>query len=174
MAINRSRPPTTHLFPFTLEQLADPATYADVLTRVGTSDIADVAHAATWPEAMAHCEASREDGLMVEAMNEVGRRVQRIDYNLYNLWNIFAMHSKPRLAEIAEQHIMPRLGPDANSRLVIDRINWIIVGATIERCYAIVGVIEPMWATRWCQLVVDGYFPCGWEGEFPRGRLIVF
>jgi hypothetical protein len=28
-------------------------------------------------------------------------------------------------------------------------------------------------ATRWCELIVDGYFPCGWEGEFPSGRLVV-
>ncbi len=174
MPVNRSRPPTTSLFPYSLEQLSDPETYRDVLTRVGTSELSDTTRVSTWSDAMRICNDEATSRVLVESMNQVGAKVQQVDYNLYNLWNIFANHSKPRLPELADKFIRPRVPAGMDAKIVIDQINWIVIGATIERCYAIVGIVEPMWATRWCQMIVDGYLPCGWEGEFPSGRTIVF
>lgn len=172
--VKRSRPPTTSLFPLSLEQLSDPETYKLALTRVGTGDLSGMTRVGTWREAARLCDDDETLSMLVESMNLVADKVQDVDYNLHNLRNIFAAYSKPRLPELAEKYIKPRVPAEIDPKLIINQINWIVVGATIERCYAIVGVVEPMWATRWCQLIVDGYFPCGWEGEFPNGRLIVY
>jgi hypothetical protein len=172
--VKRSRPPTTDLFPYSLDELTSVATYTQMLTKVGTGDLPGVTRVATCTDAMKHTNTDKTSEFLVESMKFVGERVQQIDYNLYNLWNIFAAHGKTHLAEINDKYIFPRIPRDIDARDVAGMVNWVIVGATIERCYAIVGVVEPMWATRWCQLIVDGYFPCGWEGEFPNGRLIVY
>lgn len=42
----------------------------------------------------------------------------------------------------------------------------------ILKCYAN-GYFSPLW-NEIMNIYLDGGFPCGWEGEYPQGQLVVF
>jgi hypothetical protein len=58
------------------------------------------------------------------------------------------------------------------SKAFEDAVQWDILHACIEAEYA--DVYPPGFFASQAYWYVKSHFPCGWEGEFPEGKLIVY
>jgi hypothetical protein len=92
-------------------------------------DLSGMTRVGTWREAARLCDDDETLSMLVESMNLVADKVQDVDYNLHNLRNIFAAYSMPRLPELAEKYIKPRVPAEIDPKVIINQINWIT-----ERC----------------------------------------
>jgi hypothetical protein len=54
----------------------------------------------------------------------------------------------------------------------VDTVQWDILRLCMEAEYA--DVFPPGFYASQAYWYMQGHFPCGWEGEFPQGRLTVF
>ena len=53
-----------------------------------------------------------------------------------------------------------------------DTVQWDILHVCVEAEYA--DTYEPGFYASQAYWYVNGHFPCGWEGQFPAGRLIIY
>jgi hypothetical protein len=54
----------------------------------------------------------------------------------------------------------------------VDTVDWDILHVCMEAEYA--DVYPPGFFASQAFWYVQGHFPCGWEGEFPAGRLVLY
>ena len=53
-----------------------------------------------------------------------------------------------------------------------DTVQWDILGVCMEAEYA--DIFQPGFYASQAYWYINGHFPCGWEGKFPNGKLIVY
>jgi hypothetical protein len=53
-----------------------------------------------------------------------------------------------------------------------DTVKWDILHICMEAAYA--DVFPPGFYANQAHWYVKGHFPCGWEGDFPAGRMVVY
>jgi hypothetical protein len=51
-------------------------------------------------------------------------------------------------------------------------VRWDITGVCMEAEYA--DVFKPGWFAAQAYWYVNGHFPCGWEGDYPKGKLVIY
>lgn len=57
-------------------------------------------------------------------------------------------------------------------KIFLDTIDWDILHVCMEAEYA--DVYPPGFFASQAYWYVKGHFPCGWVGEFPDGKLVVY
>lgn len=65
---------------------------------------------------------------------------------------------------VVEQHNLPEG--------FVAQVQWDILAIAMEAEYS--DVVEPGLYSQLAKWYLAGRFPCGWQGEFPEGRVIVF
>jgi len=86
-----------------------------------------------------------------------------------------------RLVEEAKRALVPIVNPAAEAvvkahaldPIFIDCVQWDVLGAVMERSYKRFN--PPLFYEDKVFLVYEaGHFPCGWVGQWPVGRLLVY
>lgn len=70
------------------------------------------------------------------------------------------------------EHVEPILKSQKVSQATSIAIKLDVLGACMENEYA--DLIPPKLFKDRIDWYLAGHFPCGWEGDFPEGSLIVF
>ena len=126
----------------------------------------------TWREANEGVESDAYICAIVAAANELGERVQAISWAHYDRrWNVHARSIADTENAVLREHIVPQLPTEASARLPRSIIHQIGMGA-MELMYA--DIVRFEWFTGLVDILATGHVACGYEGEYPNGRLIVF
>ena len=62
--------------------------------------------------------------------------------------------------------------PGTSCQKSLSAVQWDILHVCMEAEYA--DVYPPGFYASQAYWYVKGHFPCGWQGEFPNGKLIVY
>ena len=57
-------------------------------------------------------------------------------------------------------------------KVFLDTVDWDILHLCMEAEYA--DVYPPGFFASQAFWYVKGHFPCGWKGEFPKGKLVIY
>ena len=139
---------------------------------VGKTDVEQATLVSSWTEAIKHVRSAHSKEVVLEAANRITEGILKSSLDRYANYNAVVATVKPPVVEMvkrksastAEQHALPKE--------FIDRLNWNILHLAIECEFA--DVIPAGFFTALSYYYYVGHFPCGWEGEYPKGRLIVY
>ena len=92
----------------------------------------------------------------------------------YQKWNkIIVSHKTASVNPLIEKKIGPFQTKNGLDLALVHCVQWDILGALIENSYLGTGH-KAFFFLELFMVYEAGHFPCGWVGEWPQGRLLVF
>lgn len=152
----------------TLEELREAAWFASV----GQEASDNVIVVKSWREAIESCSSEPWEDLLLEAANQYCERLSERDSQRFMLWNRCVEEIRPLVVELVGEKT--RWVEQAHELPPIFRetVEWDIVHVCMEAEFA--DVYPPGFFASQAYWYVEGRFPCGWSGEFPEGKLIIY
>ena len=157
--------PSTHA---TLKQLEDAQWFANV----GVHDTERAIVLSSWHDAIESCSSLEWENLCLEAANQYRERLVERSVERFSQWNdvVDSLKSvtmpfvREKIEHVVREHTLPKVFEDT--------VQWDILHLCMESEYA--DVYPPGFYASQAYWYVKGHFPCGWSGEFPDGRQIVY
>jgi hypothetical protein len=133
-----------------------------------------VVQASGWREAVASCTDGVWENVELEAQNQLTLWLHQHDRQNYRRWNELVVGFKSEVVNpLIEEKWDPyrrRHGLDA---AIVLSARWDALGALMENAYLASGH-RCFFFLELLSVYEAGHFPCGWVGEWPRGKLIVY
>jgi hypothetical protein len=152
-----------------LKDLERSALFAQVGTPVESDSVLTVE---SWKEASKRCRAREAKYAWGEALNVLSDELRPKDLSRYRLWNEIASEARDKVKSL----LMPQIERVSNAQkfgtFFANTVVGDFVGACIELAYA--DLVPPRFFAAITKWYLAGHWPCGWEGEYPEGRLIIF
>jgi hypothetical protein len=127
----------------------------------------------TWSEAVAALSATHWTNTTIDARNAFTAYLHKRFNRQFQFWNRITGEAKgqcvePLSVEIWRPFAMSRNANDA----LVHSIQWTVLAALMEHEYrACRGA--PKFFLHLLDVYRDGHIPCGWEGAWPSGKLLV-
>ena len=126
----------------------------------------------TWQDAITSCSSLSWENLCLEAANQYRQRLQEQSPSRLAKWNevvaelkVFTIpFVKRKISHVVEGHALPKAFED--------QVQWDILHLAMEAEYA--DVYPPGFYASQAFWYLNGRFPCGWDGQFPNGRLVLY
>jgi hypothetical protein len=108
--------------------------------------------------------------LAYDERNCFTRTLARSHRERYQLWNSVTQQCRPLVVECVDRSI--EVCPSEARESIKVNAQWSLLNGLMEVEYA--DVVPPAFFTKLLDWYMRGHYPCGWEGEYPEGKLIVF
>ncbi len=156
----------------TLEQLSNVDWFTNVGTFRGIEDRSKISLVPSWRKAIDHCSSVAWENLCLEAANQYRERLVERSPERFCQWNDIVASLKPavqpfvqrKIEEVVREHDLPSVFEDT--------VQWDILHVCMEAEY--VDVCQPGFYASQAYWYTKGHFPCGWDGDFPAGVLVVY
>lgn len=139
---------------------------------VGRPVIGDeVISAASWDEAIRFCSTEAWEVASLEAANSLSGRLHELhpDWSAKK-WNLAADSICMPVRELVEKRMPEFARTHGLPKLVSDSVDWTLIHYLKEATFS----PAPGFFTRLGEFFLLGHFPCGWKGNYPKGKLIVY
>ena len=87
-------------------------------------------------------------------------------------WNNVAIDMKTYLMPIVDEKVAALGLPEDLGRRLHSSVAWDLLSLLMESEYS--DLVKPYYYAALGVIYFDGHFPCGWEGEYPKGKLVVY
>jgi len=152
----------------TLEQLEE----AEWFSHVGVKDTTAAIVLSSWQEAIEHCASDDWQGLCLEATNQLCERIVERSKERFRKWNEIVDEVKGstepfvlrKIKAVVQEHNLPPVFEHT--------VQWDVLHVCMEAEYA--DVFPPAYYASQAYWYVKGHFPCGWQGQFPKGKLLIY
>lgn len=153
-----------------LEKLGNAEWFTNVGREIKGNEVATVQ---SWKEAMTVCESKTSHFVTAEAANVLTERLHYEARERYRLWNKIVLELKRHTIPLVESKTAAVAKRNKLPKAFKGQVDWDILHACMELEYA--DIVPPRFFDERARWYLTGHFPCGWEGDFPKGgRLIVF
>lgn len=152
----------------TLKHLAESEWFSNVGVR--NTEHADVL--SSWREAIEHCSAQAWEDLCLEAANQFCERLVEASPERFMRWNEIAAEMRLIAVDIVREKTASVIAQHQLPKVFVDCVNWDISHLLMESEYA--DVFPPAFFASQAYWYTAGHFPCGWRGDFPAGRLVIY
>ncbi len=152
----------------TLRELEDAHWFASV----GVKDTSVAIVLSSWDEAIEHCSSLAWENLCLEAFNHYRARLLERSRERFCKWNDLVAELKPVTRSLVGRKTEPVVSEHGLPESFEDTVYGDIIGVCLEAEYA--DVYPPGFYASQAYWYVKGHFPCGWEGKFPEGKLIIY
>ncbi|WP_156647822.1 hypothetical protein [Methylobacterium sp. Leaf87] len=145
---------------------------AEWFSRLGEIDFETSIFVKNWEEAHSYASSIAWENLKIEAANRI--RIQLLSRNKrrFNEWNMVASTIRPFAIALVKDKFESIDLNAAFSEKIASNTRWDIIHLCMECEY--LDIIEPGFFHSLAFYYVEGHFPCGFKGEFPNGKQIVF
>lgn len=126
----------------------------------------------SWDEAIEQCSSLAWENLSLEAANRYREAVLKRSPERYQQWNTIADELRPVVVAFVDRQTRATIEKHGLPKVFKDRVNWDIMHLCMEAEYA--DVFPPGFFASQAYWYVQGHFPCGWEGKFPVGKLVLY
>ncbi len=156
-----------------IEDLREAIRRAPLLRHVGGSLTGNAAKCQSWSQLLELHDSIEWSNAYVSEANRIRRDIQRFSPAIYNRdWNNLIESQWPWYDEI----VRPVVSQRCPNQSCADAVN-----IDFRRLFTKV-YLESVWKEHmmsfkhheWLQFFLQGHIPCGWEGDYPSGQLIVF
>jgi hypothetical protein len=152
----------------TLEELQK----AHWFSRVGVHDTLEAIIVPSWPEATALRGLAEREDLWLEMANEYRQRLQERSKERLGKWNEIARGLKKTLIPFVHGKVESVIRERDLPKAFEPTVQWDILHACMETEYA--DVYPPGFYANLASWYIKGHFPCGWQGVFPQGLLVIY
>jgi hypothetical protein len=130
--------------------------------------------ARAWAQAVESCKAPAWENAQLEAQNQLTLWLHLNDRANYRRWNeIVVAHKDATVNPLTEKILAPFRAEHGLDIAFVHSVQWDILGALIENSYLRSGH-RAFFFLELLTVYEAGHFPCGWEGEWPEGKLLVY
>ncbi|MDO1583075.1 hypothetical protein [Rhizobium oryzicola] len=140
--------------------------------RVGDKDQSNVDFVESWTEAIQHCASGDWESLTMEAANQLRERIFEVNKERLNKWNEIRDVVKP----FSDALVSDKIGSVTQSKklpqVFADCVRWDIFHLCMEAEYS--DIVKPGFFASLSYYYVSGHFPCGFSGDFPNGRFVIY
>jgi hypothetical protein len=126
----------------------------------------------SWSEAMECLSDPVWENLCIEAANQYRERLQERAPDRFQQWNSIVEETKVRTVPLVRRKLSKVMSANNLPSLFEDSVQWDILHLCMEAEYA--DVYPPGFYASQAYWYTQGHFPCGWKGDFPKGKLVVF
>jgi hypothetical protein len=144
----------------------------DWFSAVGQKDTEAAIVLSSWKEAIASCKSDEWQDLLLEAANRYTEKLAGISPERFQSWNLIVREVKPFTMPLVARKIEHVQTANKLPKIFAATVNWDILHVCMEAEYA--DVFPPGFFASQAYWYVHGHFPCGWQGNFPEGKLIIF
>lgn len=144
----------------------------DWFSSVGKRDSVRANFLDSWGEAVASCEGEKWKALREEAASQYRLRLTERDMERFRAWNALVREIKATTIPLVLGKIKGVVEDNNLPQGFINAVQWDILHLCMEAEYA--DIFPPGFYAAQAYWYSRGHFPCGWEGDFPGGRPIVF
>jgi hypothetical protein len=127
-----------------------------------------------WPQAIESCKAPAWETAQLEAQNQLTLWLHLNDRASYQRWNeIVVAHKDATVNPLTENILAPFRAKHDLDIALVHSVQWNILGALMEDSYLRCGH-SAFFFLELLTVYEAGHFPCGWQGEWPKGKLLVY
>jgi hypothetical protein len=126
----------------------------------------------SWEEAMKWCGSDAWQDLILEASNRYCEAIARRSLDRWNSWNEIVEEIRPVVTALVRRKIRSMVANHNLPKVFEDTVQWDILHLCMEAEYT--DVYPPGFFASQSFWYVNGHFPCGWEGPFPEGKLVLY
>lgn len=127
----------------------------------------------SWKEAEKHFSAPEWKYVTGEAQGNLTSYLSQKYPNKYQGdWNKLVKEAKPKVEQIVVPHINSLISKENINPVFGDCVKWDILHAIMELTY--VKCNPPLFFLNLFEIYKFGNLPCGWNGKWPDGKLLVF
>jgi hypothetical protein len=126
----------------------------------------------SWIEAIASCASGDWENLCLEAANQYTEKLASRSKERFNQWNSVAEEVKTITIPLVRRKLERVVIDNGLPKVFEDTVQWDIFHLAMESEFA--DVYPPGFYASQAYWYVKGHFPCGWQGAFPNGKLIIY
>ncbi|MCU0522657.1 MAG: hypothetical protein MUF84_18445 [Anaerolineae bacterium] len=152
----------------TLDQLRE----ADWFSTVGVNDTETAIVVGSWDDAISLCAMDDWQDLLLEAANQYCSRLAERSPSRFGAWNDVVAQVKLATVPLVEERTSSVVAANNLPKVFVHTVQWDVLHVCMEAEYA--DVFPPGFFASQAYWYVKGHFPCGWDGKFPEGRIIVY
>lgn len=145
---------------------------ADWFAHVGEPHDDAVRVVSSWREAVESCSTLDWENLCLEASNQLRMRVLERDRQMYARWNAIVADVRPATGELVKRKTAHWVEKEGLPKAFVDCVHWDMLGVAVEAELA--EIVRPAFFASQAYWYTVGRFPCGWDGDFPAGRLVIY
>ena len=139
---------------------------------VGVRDTQRADVLSSWDEAVESCASPDWEDLCLEAANQYRERLAEASRAEFARWNDVDGLVKPAAVSLVREKASSVVAAHQLPKVFVDTVEWDVLHLLMECEFA--DVHPPGFYASQAYWYANGHFPCGWSGEFPQGRLIIF
>jgi len=106
------------------------------------------------------------------ASNEYRQRLAERSPERFRKWNEIVVEVKPFAQALVREKVESVVKEHDLPKVFVDTVDWDILHLCMEAEYA--DIYPPGFYASQAYWYLNGHFPCGWEGEFPEGKLVIY
>jgi hypothetical protein len=145
---------------------------ANWFINVGKNDSQRAQFLSSWDDAVRSCSSPQWEEIRLEAANRFREKLAKIDLNRFRKWNELIKEIKPVVEALVDRKSKGIVEQYALPKAFIDVVRWDVLHLCMECEYA--DIVPPSFYAGQSYWYANGHFPCGWDGELPGGRPIVY
>ncbi len=126
----------------------------------------------TWDIAIQSRRSPEFQDLRLTASNALRRAIQSVSLDRYQKWNDHIDDLKPLTMPLVRRKINDLMIQNHFSNEFEGAVQWDILHACLESEYS--DIVPLGFYSNLAQWYLKGHFPCGWQGGYPDGKLIVY
>jgi hypothetical protein len=130
--------------------------------------------AGNWTQAIQSCKAPSWENAQLEAQNQLTVWLHLHDRPSHGRWNeIVVAHKDAIVSPLTDRILVPFQAAHALDIALVHSVQWDVLGALMENSYLRSGH-RAFFFLELLTVYEAGHFPCGWQGEWPEGKLLVY
>lgn len=137
---------------------------------VRDNDLSEVT--TSWDDAIVSCRSRRWQDLKLDATNQYSLRLLERSRQRYNRWNDVVNQLKPFTEALVDDRLRACALDQQIVVQIVGDLRWDMLHLAIEAEYA--DVFPPGFYAGLSYWYTTGHFPCGYNGPFPGGRIVIF
>ncbi len=141
-------------------------------TKVGVKDTESAIVLSSWDDTIKSSSQPEWENLCLEAINQLSGRILERSKERYRQWNDVVIELKKTVIPFVKIKIERVSVENKLSKSFEDSVQWDILAVCIEAEYS--DVFPPAFYASQAYWYVNGHYPCGWQGDFPNGKLIIY
>lgn len=140
-------------------------------SRVGLPET-DVEVLSSWQQAVEGSSSPDWRDLCLEAANQYRERLVERSVERFRRWNDLVAEIRPVAQLLVREKTRDVVVKNDLPIAFLNAVDWDIIHVCMEAEYA--DVYPPGFYASQAYWYANGRFPCGWQGEFPTGKLIIY
>ena len=145
---------------------------ANWFDHVGVADTSSATVVSTWKEAIQCSSSAAWQNLCLEVANQYRERLMERNRHQYELWNQKVISIKPLVQQLVQTKTAVVDLDESIRKQLVAAVEWDILHLCMEAEYA--DIYPPGFYASQGYWYLHGHFPCGWSGDYPSGKLIIY